>query len=298
MKHYSSGYKLFRIFNTLFMILLCAVTLFPYLNVLAYAFNEGKDSMLGGITIFPRVPTLENFKVLFRDPVITGATLVSVSRVLIGTALALFVQFCAAYALTKTKLKGRNTIILFFLLPMFFTGGLIPTYLLYSKIGILNNFLVYVIPTSFSFYNVVIIRTYVQTIPVSLEESAKLDGANEFTILYRIILPLSMPIIATICLWTAVFHWNDWTTTLYFVTKSKLYTLQYLLMQILKESEKITQMLQLAQEQGIDAKVSIKSTPEALKAAQVVITTLPIIMVYPFLQKYFIKGVMIGAIKE
>lgn len=137
-----------------------------------------------------------------------------------------------------------------------------------------------------------------QTIPVSLEESAKLDGANEFTTLYRIILPLSMPIIATISLWTAVFHWNDWTTTLYFVTKSKLFTLQYLLMQILKESEKITQMIQLAQEQGFDAQISVKTTPEALKAAQVVVTTLPIIMVYPFLQKYFIKGVMIGAIKE
>ncbi|AEE97828.1 carbohydrate ABC transporter permease [Mahella australiensis] len=299
MTYTSTGYKIFKCINIILMIIVAVVMIFPYLNVLANAFNDGLDTAMGGITIFPRKPTLENFRVLLSDNSLTRAAVISVLRVLSGTVVALFVQFTAAYVFTKKDLWGRNGLLMFLIIPMFFNGGLIPQYLLYSKIGLLNNFLVYILPTAFSFYNMIIIRTYLNTIPDSLKESARLDGANEFVILARIILPLSMPIVATITLWTAVAHWNDWTTTLYFVTKTRLYTLQYILMQLLKESERIAKMMQEAQEMGLNVNnVQIRSTPEAIKAAQVVITTLPIIIVYPFLQKYFIKGVMIGAVKE
>ena len=179
---------------------------------------------------------------------------------------------------------------------MFITGGIIANYLLYSKIGMINSFWVYILPTSFSFYNMVIMRTYIVTIPESLKESSRIDGASEFRILVQIIMPLSKPIIATIALWIAVYHWNDYSTTLYYITQSKLFTVQYNLMQMVKDGEKIAELVQKSAETGGEVKVT--TTPEALKAAQIMVTTLPIVCVYPFLQKYFVKGVMIGSVKE
>ncbi len=292
------AYKAFRVFNVAFMLIIMAIMLFPYLNVLAKAFNDGKDTALGGITVFPRKLSLYNFDMLFRDGKVVKAMGVSVVRVIAGVGLSLLVQFLAAYGFSKKQLAGRTQMLLFLTLPMFFGGGLIPQYILFSKLGFLNNFLVYIVPGAFSLYNMVIIRTYIATLPVSLEESAKLDGANELVVFFRIILPLSLPILATIALWSAVAHWNDWTTTLYFVTKSDKFTLQYVLMQVLKESERILKMIQEAQLEGRVVDTTVSTTPEALQAAQIVLTTLPIILVYPFLQKYFIKGVTLGAIKD
>ncbi|WP_218154865.1 carbohydrate ABC transporter permease [Paenibacillus sp. UNC496MF] len=263
------------------------------------AFNDGQDSMLGGITLFPRQPTFSNFATLLRDDSIIRALFISIAKVIAGTALALAVQIAAGYALTKKRMVGRNALLLYFIVPMFFNGGLIPVYLLYSKLGLLNNFLVYVLPGAFSFFNVIIIRTYLYTIPVSLEESAKMDGASELTVLWRIILPLSRPIIATIALWTAVTHWNDWTTTLNFITKPSLHTLQFKLMLMIKENDMIASLVQEAAQRGeVNRAATLRVTPEAIRAAQVVITTVPIILVYPFLQKHFINGALIGSVKE
>ncbi|WP_168120376.1 carbohydrate ABC transporter permease [Paenibacillus sp. HB172176] len=299
MKNQHAGYRIFTICNYLFIGLLALAALYPYLNTLAVALNDGNDSMLGGITVYPRMPTLGNFATLLKDSTIIQAMIVSVSQTVLGTLFALIVQFSAGYALTKRRLVGRNAILLFFIVPMFLNGGLIPTYLLYSKLHLLNNFLVYILPSAFSFFNVIIIRTYLYTIPASLEESAKIDGASELSILWRIILPLSRPILATIALWTAVTHWNDWTSTLYFVTSGDLQTLQFKLMQMIKESQMIAQLIQEAQQRGeTNLNHIVHVTPEAIRAAQVVITTIPIILVYPFLQKHFIKGVMIGSVKE
>lgn len=281
------------------MIFLAVVTVFPYLNTLAIAFNEGSDSMLGGITVYPRVSTWENFHSLLNDESIIRAFAVTVLRVVLGTFLALIINFSAAYVFTKKELYGRTPLLFYFMLPMFFGGGLIPTYLLYSELGFLNNFVVYVVPGAFTFFHMIIIRTYMYSLPDSLVESAKIDGAKEHTIILRIILPLCMPIIATIGLWTAVMHWNDWTTTLTFVTNPDLFTLQYKLMQLIRESEMIAQLIQEAIERGEDnAHSQFKVTPDSIRAAQVVLTTVPIIILYPFLQKYFIKGVLIGSVKE
>lgn len=294
----STGYRIFSVFNTIFMILLIVVMVFPYLNVLAKTFNDGADTAMGGITIYPRVFTLQNVKAVLGDSQIVQAFGVSVLRVVLGVLACIVVQFTAAYALLKKELKGRSAIIMFLTIPMFFGGGLIPRYILYSNMGMLNNFLVYILPGAFSLYNMVIIRTYMNTIPASLAESARLDGANELLILLRIILPLSLPIVATIALWSAVSHWNDWNTTLYFITKKPLYTLQYVLVQVLKETERITKMIQQAQLDGLEYNATVNATPESVQAAQIVITTIPIIIVYPFMQKYFIKGVTLGAIKD
>ncbi|GAA3407960.1 carbohydrate ABC transporter permease [Paenibacillus hodogayensis] len=297
--HRGAAYRMFTVCNIAFIALLSLAALYPYLNTVAVALNDGGDSSLGGITFYPRVPTLSNFATLLKDETILKALVVSTAKVLVGTLLALIVQFTAGYALTKRRLVGRNAVLLYFMIPMFFSGGLIPTYLLYSKIGLLNHFLVYVLPGAFAFFNVIIIRTYLYTIPESLEESAKIDGANELTILWRIVIPLSRPILATIALWTAVTHWNDWTTTLNFVTNPGLQTLQFKLMLMIKESDMIASLIQEASQRGAtDMGGYLRVTPEAIRAAQVVITTIPIIIVYPLLQKHFIKGVMIGSVKE
>jgi binding-protein-dependent transport system inner membrane component len=272
--------------------------LFPYLNVMATAFNDGADAALGGITIYPRVFTLENFKVILKDSKVIRATMISVCSVVVGTLFGLFVQFTAAYAFSKKSFPGKKLITVYLMIPMYISGGLIPSFILYSTLKMLNTFWMYVLPGMFNFYNMIMMRTYIKTIPDSLQEAAKIDGASEFTILWRIILPLSAPILATVSLWLAVGYWNDWTTPLYYIRSTRLQNLQYLLMRVLKESEMMTRMLADAIVSGNLNNLKVTVTPEAVKAAQVVITTIPIILIYPFLQKYFIKGVMIGAIKE
>ncbi len=293
----SKGYRVFCVINVILMIALGIVMIFPYLNTLAKAFNQAADSARGGLTIFPRVPTLENFKTVLTANGIGRAATVSVTRVIISVVLSIMVQFGAAYALT-TKFPGKKFFNLMYSIPMFISAGLVPTYVLISKIGLLNNFWVYILPGLFSFYNVVIIRTFIQsTIPQSLFESAKIDGADEFKIFFRIVLPLSTPILATIALWVMVGQWNDWTSTLYYIRKSSLFTLQYIMMQLVKESERIQQMIQAAIEAGESVDIVARPTSDSIIAAQVIVTTVPIICVYPFLQKYFVKGIMMGSVK-
>jgi len=293
------SYKIFSVCNIVFMLLLGIVFIFPYLNVLAKSFNDAVDSARGGITVYPRVFTLENYKTLFSDGSIYGAAVVSVLRVLVGVVLGVLVQFGAAYALSKKDLIGKKYIVMLFTIPMFISAGQVPLYVVISDLGLLNSFWVYILPSLFSFYNAIIIRTFIQsTIPGSLEESAYLNGANEFDMLFKIILPLSKPILATIALWVMVAHWNDWTAILYYVTKSSLFTLQYIMMQLIKESERIQKLQEAAIMAGLSVdEIQVKTSSESLIAAQVIVSTVPIICVYPFLQKYFVKGIMMGSVK-
>lgn len=299
MKRESLSRKVFNIFNIAFMIVVIVVMLFPYINILAKALNDGADTAMGGITVYPRVFTWENFKTVITDAAFPRATMVSLVRTIMGTALALIVQFMAAYVFTKKDLIGRSGLLIFLMIPMYFGGGLIPTYIFYSNAGLINNYLLYVLPGCFSLYNMIIIRSYMNTLPESLKEAAKLDGAKEITILWRIVVPLSKPIMATIALWSAVGLWSDWTTTMYFFTKKKMFTLQYLLVQVLKETEKIQNMIQQALMNGDEFNAAnFTVTTESVRCAQLVITTIPIVITYPFLQKYFIQGVTLGAVKD
>jgi len=290
--------KLFYIFDIVFMLVMCVVVLFPYLNVLAKAFNDGQDTARGGITIFPRVFTLENFGTVMRDDTFWQSALVTVTCVIVGTVLGLLTQFLSAYVLLNEKLYGHKFWIVLIMIPRYISGGLIANYIFYANIGMLNNYWVYILPGCFSVYNMIIIRSYLQSIPSSLAESAKIDGANDITIAFRIIMPLSKPVLATVGLWLAVAHWNDWTTTLYYVTDRKLYKLQYVLMQVMKETEKIQAIIKEAEMNGIILNIVPKVTTESIQSAQLIITTLPIVCVYPFLQKYFISGITLGAVKS
>ncbi|WNR45282.1 carbohydrate ABC transporter permease [Paenibacillus roseipurpureus] len=300
MSYESSGYKVFKAINFTIMLLIIVVTVYPYLHITAKALNEGYDTMRGGLTIFPRSFTWENFSVLLRDATMLQALYITISRVVVNTFLSLIVTFTAAYVMSKPRFPFKNTALMILVIPMFIHAGLIPTYVLYSKIGLLNNYWVYILPSLFSFFNMILIRTYIRSsVPESLEESAKMDGAGEFTVMLRIILPLCMPILAAITLFEAVGSWNDWTTTLYFVTNPDLFTLQYKLMQVIKESESLMRLMAEAALTGQDtSQMQFSATPESLISAQIVLTTVPIIMVYPFLQRYFVNGIMIGAVKE
>jgi len=289
--------KTFNVFNIIFMLLMAVIMLYPYLNQLAISLNEGADSARGGITIFPRVFTWQNYKAILTNQDFLRAAVVSVCKTVLNTTVATFVNFSAAYGLTRKGLPYKRALTLYLMIPAYISAGVIPMYMLYRDLHIINTFWVYVFPVLYSFYNIVIIRSFLQELPASLEESAKLDGATDFKIMVRIIVPISMPVIATVALWSAVNAWNGWTDTLMYVTDKDLYTLQYLMMRLVKESETAQQMaLQLSM--GQVAENAVKTTSESVKAASLIVTTIPIICVYPFLQKYFIKGVTLGAVKE
>ncbi len=291
--------KIFNVFNILFMCALVAVMIFPYLNILAKAMNDGNDTAMGGIVIWPRVFTWENFHAVVKDSAFPLAAWVSVVRTVLGTLIALVVQFLAAYVFTHKDLYGKNALLMFLMIPMYFGGGLVPCYIFFSNTGMLNNWALYLLPGAFSLYNMIIIRSYMESLPEGLREAAYLDGASELQVLTKIITPLCKPILATVALWSAVGHWSNYTTTMYYFTDKKLYTLQYLLYQVLKETEKIEAMLQEALMRGEDIVMFQNAlTTESIRCAQIIITTVPIIICYPFLQKYFIQGVTLGAVKD
>ena len=291
--------KIFIVCNTILLLLCSFAFLAPYINILAKSFNAAGDTMLGGVTFYPREFTLENYDIVLKDPNIGQSAIISLLRVVAGSLFSLLLQYSVAYVLLRKGLPGRGAIVMFFTIPMFISGGLIAEYIIYAKLNLYDNFLIYILPHSFSFYNMVIIRTYLMGIPESLLESARLDGAGEITILFKIMLPLSMPIVATILLWCAVAHWNDWARTLYFVDNEDLYTLQYRLLLAKKDVLELEKMIQNALESGrplgtIEGDVS----GESIQAAQTIITTVPIVLTYPFFQRYFVSGVTMGSVKE
>lgn len=288
----SISMRIFQTFNVILMLLLCTIMIYPYLNQLAISFNASSDTMLGGVTIYPRVFTLDNYKTIFSDDAVGNAFVVSVSRTVITVVLAEFVTFSAAYALTRRNLAGRSFLTRMLALPAYLHAGIIPVYIVYRYLGLINNFWVYILPGVFSFYNMVIFRSFIQELPGALEESALIDGANEFTVMIKIIFPLSLPVVATVALWIAVGQWNDWTSNMYYITDSDLNTLQYLIMKIIKQGEQLKADLVMT-----GGEVTSKPTSEAVKAAMLMVTTVPIMCVYPFLQKYFVHGVTLGAVK-
>ena len=297
MKRRTRGERIFNVFNIIFMLMLCIVILFPYVNVLAVSLNDSTKAVPSGLMLVPKVFSLANYSALLSNDSIWRALFVTIGRIAVGVSLQLLVTFFSAYGMTRKQLPYRRAISLFLFIPSYISGGLIPLYILYAKIGLLNNPLVYVLPTACSFFNFILCRTYISSIPDSLDESARLDGAGEMTVMLRIYLPLSLPIIATIALFNIVGHWNDWTTTLYFMTNNKWNTLAFELQRVLNEQSRLTALLQEAIKNGQIA-IQSPSTSEGLRNAQIIVTSLPIILIYPFLQKYFIKGMLIGGVKE
>ena len=297
MKNKSLGEKIFYFFNVTLLSILCISILYPYLYVLSVSFNDSSKSVNSGLMLWPKVFTIINYKILLSDSSILHALFVTLARILLSLALQLTIAFTSSYALTRKGLPYKKTIVMFFFIPSYISGGLIPGYILFSWLHLLNNFWVYVLPVSFSFYFFILLRTYMTTIPDSLEESARIDGASDFRIMMQIFFPLCLPMIVTLSLLIIVSCWNDWTTTLYYMSNDKWNTLAFELYRILQQQARLAALIQEAVKHG-QVSLSASTSSEGLRNAQIIITTIPIIAVYPFLQKYFIKGLLIGGVKE
>ncbi len=287
--------RIFNIFLYFIMINVIIVTLYPFWNCLVGSLNEGFDYIKGGVYFFPRKFTLENYKIVLRDDVIMSSYRVTILRTIIGTATHVIFTAVFAYAYSRKILKGKTFYMIFCLITMYFGGGLIPQYILYKQLNILNTFWVYIIPGLLSFWHVIILQAFFRGIPDSLSESAMMDGANEYVICWKIIMPLAKPVLAAIALFTGVGHWNSYMDSMMFTTSKSLQTVQVYLMRIIKTQEMATQMANEAGQDILDGGGKVNAV--TIQLATMMVTTIPIIFIYPFMQKYFVKGMMVGAIK-
>jgi putative aldouronate transport system permease protein len=292
----SLGEKIFNVFNLILLSGFALLCLYPFVYILALSFNEGRDAVRGGVFLFPRVFSLENYTAVFTDSRIVSSFLISVFRTVMGAFLGVLVNALFAFALSKRDLPLRKFLNWFIVIPMYFGAGIIPYYLICRALGLINNIWVYVLPwLSMPFY-IMLMRISILDLPPSLEESAKMDGAGYIRIFGQIVLPLIMPSIATVALLGGIFHWNDWLDGTILTSRSDMWPLQTLLLNILQGADMANLLRSRATYNGIFRRVSV--TPESLKMAMLVITVLPVFLVYPFAQKYFIRGMMVGSIKE
>nr|WP_240515464.1 carbohydrate ABC transporter permease [Fictibacillus aquaticus] len=279
--------------NILIMLSICAITIYPIWYVIVNSLNDGMDAMKGGsIYWWPREFSLENYKAVFNNQGILTSFGVTVAKTVIGTIIHVFFTAMVAYAISRKDLYGRKLYMMIGIVTMFFSGGLIPYFLLIRDLGLFDNFLVYIIPTMFNFFHLIIFVSFFRELPTSLEEAAKMDGANDFTIFIRVIIPLSMPVIATIALFQGVYQWNDYFAGVIFVNDPSLQPIQTYLYKVVAESSSNQMMMNAS---GTIATKTV--TSQSIKLATMVVTTLPIVLVYPFLQKYFVKGMLIGSVK-
>ena len=282
--------------------LVLVATLYPFWYVIIYALNDAVDTASGGLFLVPRKFTVRYFKIALSDPIIGVSFLVTIARTVVGTITAVFFTAMVAYGLSKEHLMFRKVYSVIAIITMYFGGWLVPTYLLYRALGLLNSFWVYIIPSLFTYFHALLFMAFFRELPKSLEDAAKADGATDFYIFRRIILPLSKPIIATIALFVGVTHWNDWFASAYYVFNEKLWTVPTILIRTLNNEEMIHRIRAL---QGMEGgmrgteNMSLESILmlDSIKYATIVVTVFPITIVYPFLQKYFVKGMLIGHIK-
>lgn len=293
-KKNSTADIIFKIFLFLFMAAFVTITLYPVLNTLAVSLNDGVDAARGGIHLIPRKFTWKNYStVLHKQNIITGAW-VTVARTVIGTVFALTANALLAFIVSRKRFLFRSQLSLFWVVTMYVNGGLVPTLVLYKNLNLTNSFWVYVIPGMVSAFNMLVMRTYMLGIPDELEESAQLDGAGYMKIFFRIISPLCKPVYATVALFVAVYQWNSWfDAMLYNRMSDKFTTLQYELMKLLSSV-----MQQSGSATNASTVTASAVTPTSVRAAATIATMLPIICLYPFLQRYFVSGLTIGGVKE
>jgi putative aldouronate transport system permease protein len=291
------SWSFFKVFNYTIIILLCLSIILPFLNILALSFNEGTDAQRGGIYFFPREFSIENYIEVFKQSTVLNAAGISVFRTVVGTVVSVFLTAMAAYALQTRTLPGRKVITFFIFFTMLFSGGIVPYYLVLTDLNLTNTIWVYIIPSLYSVWNILIMRTFFQGLPDSVVEAARIDGCGEFQIFLRIILPMSRPVIATIALFNAVGHWNDWFSGSFYVRDPELKPLATLLQEMLTRQQALADAL-LRNSGAYAALDKITVTGDSLKMATIIIVVAPIIIIYPFVQKHFAKGVNIGSVKE
>lgn len=287
--------KTFDVILIVLMTIIAIITIYPFLNVLAISLNEATDTVKGGIHIWPREFTLQNYKEIFDgSSKLPIGLLISVLRTVIGTVTGVLASAMVAFVISRRDFVFNKFVTILFVLTMYIGGGLIPEYMLIKNVGLINNFAVYILPGLISAFNVIVIRSFIDGLPPALNESAMIDGANDFIVFTKIILPLCLPVIATVALFIAVFQWNSWFDTyLYARQNDGLTTLQYELMKVMSNaasSAKVDPNNPMLKASSVN--------PESIKMAITMVATVPILCVYPFVQKYFVSGMTLGAVKS
>ena len=286
------GSRIARTLNLIIIIVFVLICIYPFLNVVAYSLSSNRAILSGWVTIYPMEIQGNAYKQILNNRSIWVAMRNTVIITFYGTFLGLLVTIGAAYAVSIKRLKGRSILTFFFLFSMYFVGGIIPTFLVVKNVHLLNTLHAVVLPVAMSSFNFIVMKSFFSQIPEELSEAANIEGCDDLQILLRIVLPLSMPIIATIGLFYAVYYWNEFFNSLMYITNPDKFPLQLRLRQLL-----FTEALNSFGDQTSMENLGQVVLPEALKAASVVIATLPIVLVYPWLQKYFVKGMLLGSVK-
>jgi putative aldouronate transport system permease protein len=285
--------RLFSLATYLVLALFLVVLLYPLIYIVSASFSSGTAVVSGRVWLWPVDLSLDGYRAVFRDHAVVSGFLNSLFYTVVGTVVNVALTLLAAYPLARRDLYGRGVFIFLFVLPLLFNGGLIPTYLVVKDVGLLNTRWALIIPTALAVWNVIITRTYFQiTIPDELLEAAQLDGANDFAFFFRIVLPLSGPIIAVNALFYAVGHWNEYFNALLYLTNQSLFPLQLVLREILVQNQ-----IDLTMMADVQQYLARQNLAALLKYSLIVVASVPMLAVYPFVQKYFVKGIMIGSLK-
>ena len=290
----TKGEQVFDVFNVILMAIVAAVMILPMLHVLSVSLSEGSESIKGGFFFYPHGFNLKGYETVFKDPLLIRSYGNTILYVIGNTVLTLFFTALTAYPLSIPGFRLKIPVTVFLTITMFVSGGTIPTYMLMRNLGLINSVWVMILPFCVGAYNVILFRTFFTGIPAALREAAIIDGASEVTVLFRIIFPLSKAIFATIGLFTLVAKWNDWFSALIYLNEESMYPLQMILRKILYNTDRGMKELDPITRQMV---ANYEVTAQNIKMAAIIITTLPILCVYPFIQKYFVKGVFVGTIK-
>lgn len=286
--------KIYGVFSHIIILLVMVILVYPIWAVVVASFSNPTELYKSSFHFWPETVTLDSYKLVFRDDSFLTGIWNSVKYTTVGTFINVILNICAAYPLSKRNFKGQSLLMKLFTFTMFFSGGIVPTYILINKMHLIDSFWVMILPSAIGTFNVILMRTYFQTnIPQELEDAASVDGCTNFKFLIRIALPLSIPIIVVVALYYGVGHWNDYFTAMMYLTKRQLYPLQLVLREILLENE-AGKMLNVATDAAYAERMMSRM---GLKYAVIVISTIPILVIYPFVQKFFSKGVMVGAVK-
>lgn len=293
---HKKGIQLSSIFIYTALSLLFIITFYPFWNIFVLSLNDATDSLRGGLMLWPRVFSIDSYKAVLSDTALLSSLKVTLLRTAVGVPMNLLAVTTLAYALSQRDLIGRRQINFLFVFTMYFSGGLIPTYMIVKWLGLIDNFLVYLLPGLYNVYWMILVRTYMEGLPYSMIESARIDGANDIQIFAKVVLPSCAPVVATIGLFSAIYHWNAWYDSYIYTNKPALETLSNALVKILNQYQTGAMMTQAQQMAATSKRLPVSS--ESIRMTVTMVTTIPIILVYPFVQKYFIKGMMLGSVKE
>lgn len=295
--HRSPGDVCFDLINVLLLTVFTLICVFPFYYLFINTISDNALSARGLITLLPKGVHFENYIQIFKISGILTAAIVSLARTVIGTTLSVFASAFLGYLLTKQNMIGHKLVYRFIVVTMYFNAGVIPWYINMMNLHLLNNFLVYILPNIVAPYSIILVKTYVESIPSALEDAAQMDGAGYMARFAWVILPVCLPILATITIFSAVGQWNSFQDTLFLISDNRLYTLQFLLYRYMNEAEALATIIKTAESSELLANMTITQTPTSIKMTVSMIVVLPILLVYPYFQKYFVKGIMIGAVK-